>query len=125
VQRDDVVRRQPGEARDLRQIGGEFAFIADRHVPQPRADARVVSAIEQRSERALQLAPARQQRIVIDRQRAEGRDRLDDPDRRARTDYHIEAEHELAQPSVDAVPELDDESAVAGRQVPQSHRRSW
>src|SRR5580692_8737798 len=114
VQRDDVLRREPGEARDLRQIGSEFAFIADRHVPQSRAGARVVPEIEQGLDRGLQLAPARQQGIVIYRERAERRDRLDDADRGVRTDDRVEKEHALAHLSVDAVAELDDEGAVTG-----------
>ena len=125
VQRDDIVRHQPCEPRHLRQIGGEFAFIADRHVPEPRAGARIVAGIQQGLDRTLQLGPARHQGIAIDRQRTEGRYRLDDPGRRVRTDDRIEVEHALAQLPVDAVAELDDEGAVTGRQETHFHWFPW
>jgi len=94
-------------------------------VPQSRAGARAVPEIEQRLDRGLQLAPARQQEIVIYRERAEGRDRLDDPDRGVRTDDRVETEHALAQTSIDAVAELDDEGAVTGRQETHFHQVPW
>jgi len=111
--------------RGISSRGGELAFITDRHVPQSRVGARVAPEIEQGLDRALQLGPAREQRIVIDRQRAECGDRLDDPDRRVRTDDRIETQHALTQPPVDAVAELDDESVVASRQETQFHLFPW
>src|SRR5262249_50861643 len=125
MQCDHVAWRKPGALRHLCQIRGEFTIITDRHAPEGRGDAQVRLAIQEARYRALELAAGDHQWIVINHQRAKGRDRLDHARKIAQSQARIEAQDIVAEFPIDAVAKLDDEGTVPGGEEAHRHRVPW